>query len=166
MGEELGVSARVTPGAAGLQSRRAAATALEASFPGLQENTGAWGYFAGSESLLVRPLIVFFQRNKETFRKQTAWTEKDQLVVSHGLPGRERCVSPRPRSRCHAQASRFRSLASPGASAGFSASLARSCSVSCSLVGIEFFLGRPLGLVGDSRPPPCSTCQREGQPFW
>lgn len=59
---------------------------------------------------------------------------------------------------CHAQSSRPLSLASPGASAGFSASLARSCSVSCSLVGMEFFLGRPLGLVGDSRPPPCSTC--------
>lgn len=57
-----------------------------------------------------------------------------------------------------AQSSQFRSLGSPGVSAGFSASLARSCSVSCSLVGMEFFLGRPLGLVGDSRPPPCSTC--------
>lgn len=57
-----------------------------------------------------------------------------------------------------AQSSQFRSLGSLGNSAVFSASLARSCSVSCSLVGMEFFLGRPLGLVGDSRPPPCSTC--------
>lgn len=34
-----------------------------------------------------------------------------------------------------------------------------SCSEACSQLGIEFFLGRPLGLVGDSRPPPCSTCR-------
>lgn len=43
----------------------------------------------------------------------------------------------------------------------FSASRARSCSVSCSLVGMEFFFGRPLGLVGDSRPPPCKTCKKK-----
>lgn len=47
-------------------------------------------------------------------------------------------------------------------SACFSASLARSCSVSCSLVGMEFFFGRPLGLVGDSRPPPCNTWKTKG----
>lgn len=64
----------------------------------------------------------------------------------------------RDRTLCHAQSSWPLSLASLGPSAGFSASLARSCSVSCSLVGMEFFLGLPLGLVGDSRPPPCSTC--------
>lgn len=33
-----------------------------------------------------------------------------------------------------------------------------SCSESCSLVGMEFFFGRPFGLVGDSSPPPCKTC--------
>lgn len=33
----------------------------------------------------------------------------------------------------------------------------RSCSESCSLLGMEFFFGRPLGFVGDSRPPPCRT---------
>ena len=63
------------------------------------------------------------------------------------------------RTLCRAQSSWLRSLASPGASTVFSASLARSCSVSCSLVGMEFFFGLPLGLVGDSRPPPCSTCE-------
>lgn len=35
----------------------------------------------------------------------------------------------------------------------------RSCSESCSLLGMEFFFGRPFGLVGDSRPPPCNTCR-------
>lgn len=34
-----------------------------------------------------------------------------------------------------------------------------SCSESCSLLGMEFFFGRPFGLVGDSRPPPCNTCR-------
>lgn len=82
-------------------------------------------------------------------RKQTAWARKGQLLG----PRRPR------RILGDAQSSQFRSLGSPGGdSAGFSVSLARSCSVSCSLVGMEFFLGRPLGLVGDSRPPPCSTC--------
>lgn len=61
------------------------------------------------------------------------------------------------------------SAGEPRLSGGFSASRARSCSESCSLLGMEFFLGRPLGLVGDSRPPPCSTCEagrehRGGQP--
>lgn len=50
------------------------------------------------------------------------------------------------------------SAGEPRPCGGFSASRARSCSDSCSLLGIEFFFGRPLGLVGDSRPPPCSTC--------
>jgi hypothetical protein len=36
-----------------------------------------------------------------------------------------------------------------------------SCSESCSLDGMEFFLGRPFGLVGDSNPPPCRTCTVE-----
>lgn len=57
------------------------------------------------------------------------------------------------------------SAGEPRLSGGFSASRARSCSESCSLLGMEFFLGRPLGLVGDSRPPPCNTCEagREGR---
>lgn len=38
-----------------------------------------------------------------------------------------------------------------------SASRVLSCSDSCSLLGMEFFFGRPLGLVGDSSPPPCNT---------
>ncbi len=39
----------------------------------------------------------------------------------------------------------------------WSAPCVLSCSDSCSLVGMEFFFGRPLGLVGDSSPPPCNT---------
>lgn len=62
-----------------------------------------------------------------------------------------------------AHSSWLTSQGAPRPSACFSASLARSCSVSCSLLGMEFFLGRPLGLVGDSRPPPCSTCQGRGK---
>lgn len=35
--------------------------------------------------------------------------------------------------------------------------LSFSCSESCSPEGMEFFFGRPFGLVGDSSPPPCNT---------
>lgn len=51
------------------------------------------------------------------------------------------------------------SAGEPRLSGGFSESRALSCSESCSLLGMEFFFGRPLGLVGDSRPPPCNTCE-------
>lgn len=112
-----------------------------------------------SGSVLVWPLTVRIQGNKK-FRKQTAWTQKGRLAAFGRFWEPPTALGfPWTRTLCRAQSSWLRSLASPGASTVFSASLARSCSVSCSLVGMEFFFGLPLGLVGDSRPPPCSTCE-------
>lgn len=128
--------------------------------PGRPGNARGLRWAAGSVSFLAWPLTVRLQGNNDAFRKQTARPQKGLLTASSPRRGSSTARGSWV-GALSAQSSRPLSMVSPGASAGLSASFARSCSVSCSLVGMEFFLGRPLGLVGDSRPPPCSTCARK-----